>query len=93
MFQNSIFDTTSVVNSLPSIDRSSIFDDQVNIIQYVNNKQGMVWCDRHQKYHKHNHGDDDNTVPLDDGFPFMFLLITIYIIIKRYVQRRQKRTI
>jgi len=42
MLQNSIFDTTSVVNSLPSIDRSSIFDDQVNIIQYVNNKQGMV---------------------------------------------------
>lgn len=77
MLNNSVFDTTSIVNSLPSIDRSSIFDDSRQAtIQYVNNKGG----------HKH-----DPPVPLDDGFPFLFILILIYSIYKN--ARRSKRTI
>lgn len=79
MLNNSVFDTTSIVNSLPSIDRSSIFDEQT--IQYVNNRD----------HDKHNHGHNNPPVPLDDGFPFLFILILIYSIYKN--ARRSKRTI
>ena len=77
MLNNSVFDTTSIVNTLPSIDRSSIFDDsRQTTIQYINNK---------------DHNKHDHTVPLSGGFPFLFILILIYSIYKN--ARRSKRTI
>ena len=95
MLNNSVFDTTSIVNSLPSIDRSSIFDEPSQLtVQYLNNKHkdNKFWCERHHKFHNHDH-DEDNIVPLSDGFPFLFILILIYTLYKNATLRRSKRTI